>query len=318
MPSFPEFELLPRDTVGLRFEKWTKRLDLLFTAIDITDAKRKKAILLHYGGEELSDIFETLTIQGDSDDYQKTVKTLKDHFTPRDCIDQHVYNFHKEVQRPNENISAFHTRLQLIAKQCRFANANDEIRRQLIHGCRSSRLCRKPLENALSLDALLKAASAMELAEEQAAEYEQAAHFVQSKRNSAKTQYKYRKKPNQQHQQAHHQKKHQQCGLCGGRYPHSLECPAKGKRCASCGKLNHFPRVCRSSQCDQSASDNNHQKGKEKSKRAFTVNENPNPESSGEDHDEHTDEDGYVFTMSESYRKSPNLTLSCVVLKSEL
>ena len=149
----------------------------------------------------------------------------------------------------------------------------------------------------------------MELAEEQAAEYEQAAHFVQSKRNSAKTQYKYRKKPNQQHQQAHHQNKHQQCGLCGGRYPHSRECPAKGKRCAACGKLNHFARVCRSSQRDQSASDLNHQKGKEKSKRAFTVNENPDPESSGEDHDEHTDEDGYVFTMSESYRKSPNFDI---------
>ena len=127
LPSFPEFELLPRDTVGLRFEKWTKRLDLLFTAIDVTDAKRKKAILLHYGGEELSDIFETLTIQGDGDDYQKTVKTLKDHFTPRDCIDQHVYTFRKEVQRPDENISAFHTRLELIVKQCQFANANDEI-----------------------------------------------------------------------------------------------------------------------------------------------------------------------------------------------
>ena len=83
LPSFPEFELLPRDTVGLRFEKWTKRLDLLFTAIDVTDAKCKKAILLHYGGEELSDIFETLTIQGDGEHFQKTVKTLKRSFYPK-------------------------------------------------------------------------------------------------------------------------------------------------------------------------------------------------------------------------------------------
>ena len=38
------------------------------------------------------------------------------------------------------------------------------------------------------------------------------------------------------------------CGHCGGIWPHdrSKPCPAKGKECQSCGRLNHFSRVCRS------------------------------------------------------------------------
>eukprot|EP00794_Sanderia_malayensis_P011518 gene11518-12709_t len=38
-----------------------------------------------------------------------------------------------------------------------------------------------------------------------------------------------------------------QCGLCGGKYPHNDgPCKAMGKTCNSCGKLNHFAKVCRS------------------------------------------------------------------------
>ena len=32
---------------------------------------------------------------------------------------------------------------------------------------------------------------------------------------------------------------------CGGAYPHKDSCPARNKKCKSCGKLNHFAKVCR-------------------------------------------------------------------------
>ena len=35
------------------------------------------------------------------------------------------------------------------------------------------------------------------------------------------------------------------CGNCGGAYPHKDSCPAKNKKCTSCGKFNHFAKVCR-------------------------------------------------------------------------
>jgi hypothetical protein len=37
------------------------------------------------------------------------------------------------------------------------------------------------------------------------------------------------------------------CRNCGGSFPHQGLCPAKGKQCRKCGKLNHFQSaVCRS------------------------------------------------------------------------
>ena len=62
LPNFPEFDLHPRETIPTRFGKYKKRLDNLFAAMDITDANRKKAMFLHYVGEETSDIIDTLTV----------------------------------------------------------------------------------------------------------------------------------------------------------------------------------------------------------------------------------------------------------------
>ena len=36
------------------------------------------------------------------------------------------------------------------------------------------------------------------------------------------------------------------CYFCGGTYSPSHVCPAKGKSCSICKKLNHFARVCQS------------------------------------------------------------------------
>ena len=42
--------------------------------------------------------------------------------------------------------------------------------------------------------------------------------------------------------------KRSQCRNCGNEFKqgHKDVCPAKGKTCRACGKLNHFARVCRS------------------------------------------------------------------------
>ena len=34
------------------------------------------------------------------------------------------------------------------------------------------------------------------------------------------------------------------CFRCGGSYPHTTQCPARGKTCNHCHRKNHFERVC--------------------------------------------------------------------------
>ncbi|KAK2715887.1 hypothetical protein QYM36_010454 [Artemia franciscana] len=40
--------------------------------------------------------------------------------------------------------------------------------------------------------------------------------------------------------------KYPDCYMCGGQYSHGHKCPAKGKACSKCGKINHYARVCKS------------------------------------------------------------------------
>ena len=187
LPSFPEFELHPRETAPTRFEKYVKRLNNLFAAMNITKAAQKKAMLLHYVGEETCDVFETLTVPGPpegSDLYETAVTALADHFEPQKCVDHHVYVFRKETQKAGENITGFYTRLQLLARKCEFANLELEIKRQIIQGTSSVRLRRKSIQQSLSLENLLKTARAMETADEQTSEIEkQQSHAVTHGRN---------------------------------------------------------------------------------------------------------------------------------------
>ena len=258
LPSFPELDLHPRESIPTRFEKYLKRLNNLFDAMEIADPKRKKAMLLHYIGEETCDVFETLTIPDPgehSDVFKEAVKGLKEHFEPQKCIDHHVYNFRKETQKSGETTGEFYTRLQLLAKKCEFTDVELEIKRQIVQGTSSARLRRKAIEQSLSLDNILKTACAMEAADEQTLEIEnQQANALGHKgrlKKGFKKSYERGKfaqpryeKPRMSNSPP--KKYSKSCGLCGGTYPHSGSCPAEGKQCANCKKLNHFARVCRS------------------------------------------------------------------------
>ena len=74
-------------------------------------------MLLHYVGDDVCDIFDTMTVPAPEPDtngdvYKSVIKAISDHFEPHKCVDHHVYNFRKEAQRPNEKTSEFYTRGQ--------------------------------------------------------------------------------------------------------------------------------------------------------------------------------------------------------------
>ena len=57
LPPFPPFNFNEDPTTaGTRWTKWVKRFELLMTGMGINDNERKKALLLHYIGEETYDI----------------------------------------------------------------------------------------------------------------------------------------------------------------------------------------------------------------------------------------------------------------------
>ena len=68
-------------------------MENLLVALDITNDARKRALLLHYIGENTLNIFEPLADTGGAQDYKKAIDALKQHFTPPKNTSFEIYKF---------------------------------------------------------------------------------------------------------------------------------------------------------------------------------------------------------------------------------
>ena len=141
------------------------------------------------------------------------------------------------------------------ADKCEFTDVDRELITQIITGCRSSKFRRRALEKQLKLAELIELARSLELSEERAGELEDGttavrwvssqAHTPQSKFKKANNSGKPTDNKGLQNKTNQTPSTSTQCGDCGYNYPHKGDCPAKGKICNKCHKLNHFASVCR-------------------------------------------------------------------------
>jgi hypothetical protein len=59
LPPFPAFDCdVDKTNTGARWDKWVARLENLLTGMNITNGDRKRALLLHYAGEHVYDIYD--------------------------------------------------------------------------------------------------------------------------------------------------------------------------------------------------------------------------------------------------------------------
>src|SRR5688572_12778727 len=131
MPQFAPFppDVDPEST-ALRWKKWTDRFENLMTALNITDDKRKRALLLHLAGEAVYVIFDGLVVETPPDDsdsgennvYRPTLtkRALDEHFSPKKNVEFEIFNFRLARQHTDETTDAYHARLRTLAKYCDF------------------------------------------------------------------------------------------------------------------------------------------------------------------------------------------------------
>lgn len=249
----------------------------MLCALDITDDRRKKALLLHYCGDETYDIYDSFSdmdkgigstrevtdVNGEQvnlpDEYNKLCNSFKMYFTPKQNLSFEVYKFRQAKQEPGEGIDSFYTRLRTLAGTCEFHDKDSEIAAQIIQGCTSSRIRRRALRDNYTLDKLIEETRALELSEKRATEMEASiakpvnavrqegvhsrgrsrGHFRGRARGRARGRGAGRGNPQQV------TNSNDRCGNCGGDKNHK-RCPAVGLECRNCKKLNHFAKVCRS------------------------------------------------------------------------
>ncbi|RUS68861.1 hypothetical protein EGW08_023376 [Elysia chlorotica] len=243
LPHFPSFRIREDElSAGTRWKKWIAKFENLVTALDITTDERKKALLIHFGGDEIFDLVDTF-VEEKKETYDSLKAELGLYFTPRVNTTFEAFKLRKMKQLALENVDQFHVRLRSQAALCNFADTDREILAQMIEGVNSSKLRRKALRDRLTLTQFLSEARNEELTDQQTKEIEkadQACALTHGHRKPFKKQA-FGGTPTVQ-------KKSSMCRNCGGTFPHptTKPCPAKGKTCLLCKKQNHFAKVCRS------------------------------------------------------------------------
>ena len=261
LPPFPSFDLsTDHGALGTRWKKYVSRFRNLLVALNITNKKRQRAILLHYAGEEVNDIVDTLPdaeAEGDEDPLESLIIAVTNHFTPKSNVAYEEYKFRQAKQESGEDIMTYYTRLKHLAQTCEFADTDREIKSQIVQLCSSTKLRRKALSDpSISLQALLDYGKTLELTETQVKDLKNSKEGVNKVGKKHET-YLQKSKNGPQHRGRHCPRNGPsgtslgatKCRNCGGTYPHNggvTGCPAYQKDCRNCGKLGHFKSVCRS------------------------------------------------------------------------
>jgi len=76
LPNFARFDVHADGNGGPHWEKWLARLERMLIGTNITVPKRKRALLLHYAGPDVDEIFDTLPNTGEDNDYDTAVAIM--------------------------------------------------------------------------------------------------------------------------------------------------------------------------------------------------------------------------------------------------
>ena len=226
---------------------------LVATGLDEKDKKIQVATLKSLMGAECKKILKRLQL---TDDDMKEpaiiLGALQDHFVPVRNILYERYIFHNTEQQAHETIDQYLIKLRQLAEPCQFGALEDEmVRDRLVLGCRDS-AARTRLFREKSCD-LKKAVESLRISEttsEQLKKIEGDGDKGQEPVNFVEKEGPKKKRPERSIKRSkstagRHLKQERECIYCGGQHVYDKnKCPAFGKTCRKCGKLNHFQSVC--------------------------------------------------------------------------
>ena len=197
----------------------------------------KCSYLLIWVGEKGRDIFSTFVVLDASENNPtEYIRLFKNHVEPSSNPIFERFKFHKQNQKEFETIEQYITELKLVAQNCSYSQQDEMVRDQLIFGLKNDRLRERLLAEGGSLT-LDRAVLICRIFQETQAQ-------LQTMHDEAKQTIK--QEVDVVGRRVTDSRENKDCYFCGGPYSNEHRCPAKGKKCSKCGRLNHFAHACRS------------------------------------------------------------------------
>ncbi|KAJ8913331.1 hypothetical protein NQ315_013302, partial [Exocentrus adspersus] len=160
-------------SLGIRWEKWKRALQIYLFASNINNSKVKRAVLLHSGGLGLQEIFynipganvdDSLEENKDKDVFDIALQKLDEYFLPKISKIYERHLFRLMEQEENEKFDKFVVRLRDQAEKCKFADTEGNIIDQITEKCSSKELRQKILSlgDDASLHDIIRQANTLE------------------------------------------------------------------------------------------------------------------------------------------------------------
>ena len=237
---------------GLRWTKWLRNFNnFIGPHIEKLNEVQQIQALLNVAGDDVTDIYEAKrdeTKLKKDEKYKDIVKLLDEYFSPQVNTDSETLIFRRASQRQGESINSFYIRLKTLSAGCNFGDKDqiaNQIKLQIIQTCLDKRIKVKAAQESMNLDAVLKFAQALESGSEALN-----MNMYKKEIGSTKVESAYQVRSNHSNKSMKFERnnsneKKQNCFKCGYSYPHTGDCPAKGKTCNVCGVKDHFSSCCK-------------------------------------------------------------------------
>ena len=205
--------------------------------------------LMIWVGEKGRDVYNTWNLTGEE---SKKLNTYYERFEayvkPKSNNIFARYKFQNIVQQEKEPFEQFLTKLKIEVKDCGYKDPDEMVRDRVVIGCYSQKVREKLIQEGseLTLEKAVDIARTQEMSNTQLQRMAPEDNNVHSLRDVRERKFQYkddkrRKGPNTR--DGYTYKQH--CSKCGIKHDQN-KCPAEGKTCAKCKRLNHFARMCKS------------------------------------------------------------------------
>ena len=171
IPAIQPFYISENEASSLsqRWSKWRRGFEIYIIASAVTDNTQRKALLLHFAGEQVQELFGTFP-DHNKFTYDESLQVLNDYFEPKKNLIYERYLFKSCKQSMNESTDQYATRLRKLSETCDFKTlVEEEVRDQIVTFCFNSSMRRRFLREVnLTLENLLSIARNIEMSEYQA------------------------------------------------------------------------------------------------------------------------------------------------------